>query len=83
MNNLARRYGLEDRSVVEDRKDAARVLTLELELAALRRRVEALEAVKARPPTISRGAGESSGSKPWEAAGVSKATWYRRRKGDV
>jgi hypothetical protein len=58
------------------------VEALRQEVKALRMAVQALLATIKSKPELPRPTPQKP-QKPWEGSGVSKATWYRRRKGDV
>lgn len=63
---------------------ADRVTALEAQLKAALSRIEALETVSKQSQPVSApretSLKKSQGAKPWEAAGMSKASWYRRKK---
>jgi hypothetical protein len=92
MGTIASRYGVMDESrdgklkaaPVRERGGGGdsfvyeRIAVLADEVEALRKRVVLLEARGESAKVVKRLEAEAAGE-PWVAAGVSKATWYRRR----
>jgi len=87
MSKLEQQLSLPRRALFETECDGRVYLSARMsgddKKTAARKAVEALQKNDAEKEKRGRGRPKSEETKPWIAAGISKATWFRRQKKDA